>query len=168
MHLELKSLSDVAPADLIALMNHPRLRRHLPLASDEFGPNECASFVASKEALWHEHGYGPWAFIIDGTFAGWGGLQPEGDDADLALVLHPRFWGQGKMVYDNVIARAFSELGLTSVTILLPPSRGRAHAVLRLGFTPDGETEILGEPFLRYRLLKLLAPGPGSAQGRPE
>jgi RimJ/RimL family protein N-acetyltransferase len=152
MHLELRRLSAVAPADLIALMNHPRVRRHLPLARSEFGRAECAAFVANKEALWHEHGYGPWAFIIDGTFAGWGGLQPEGDDADVALVLHPRFWGHGKMVCDNVIARAFSELGLTSVTILLPPSRGRAHAVRRLGFTPDGETEILGERFLRYRL----------------
>jgi hypothetical protein len=56
------------------------------------------------------------------------------------------------MVYDNVIARAFSEFGITSVTILLPPIRGRAHAIRRLGFTPDGEAEIFGGTFLRYRL----------------
>jgi [ribosomal protein S5]-alanine N-acetyltransferase len=79
-------------------------------------------------------------------------LRRLSDVAPADLMLHPRFWGHGKMVCDNVIARAFSELGLTSVTILLPPSRGRAHAIRRLGFTPDGETEILGERFLRYRL----------------
>jgi ribosomal-protein-alanine N-acetyltransferase len=150
--LEFTRLSEVAPNELIALMNLPGVRKHLPLARGEFGPSECAAFVAAKEAMWDEHGYGPWAFVIDGAFAGWGGLQPEGDDADLALILHPAFWGHGKAIYDQVIARAFGELGLTAVTILLPPSRGRAHAVQRLGFSPDGETTIHGERFLRYRL----------------
>jgi len=31
-------------------------------------------WIAGKEKLWAEHGYGPWAFLIDGKFAGWGGL----------------------------------------------------------------------------------------------
>ena len=26
----------------------------------------------------------PWAFLLDGKFAGWGGLQPEEGDADLS------------------------------------------------------------------------------------
>ena len=46
--------------------------------------------------MWDEHGYGPWAFIINGEFAGWGGLQPEQGEADFALVLHPDFWGWEK------------------------------------------------------------------------
>lgn len=32
-------------------------------------------------------------FFVDGQFAGWGGLQQEDGDADLALVLHPDYWG---------------------------------------------------------------------------
>jgi ribosomal-protein-alanine N-acetyltransferase len=152
MDLKLTPLSAVDPADIIALMNHPGVRRHLPLAEGQFGAAECAAFVAGKEALWHRHGYGPWAFVIDGSFAGWGGLQPEGNDVDLALVLHPTYWGYGKTIYDHILARAFGELGLTSVTVLLPPSRGGAHAVKRLGFTPDGQTTISGQRFLRYRL----------------
>src|SRR5687767_7195624 len=65
-----KRLSEVDPADLIALMNDPLVRRHMPLARGTFGPAECARFVAAKERLWAEHGYGPWAFVIDGEFAG--------------------------------------------------------------------------------------------------
>lgn len=152
MDIQFKQLSEVDPADIIALMNDPRVRRQMPLTSDQFSAADCAGFVAGKEQLWAEHGYGPWAFVVDGQFAGWGGLQPEAGDADLALVLHPNYWGLGKRIYDEVIRRAFGELGFESVTILFPPSRTRIKGIFRLGFRPDGEVEIGGERFIRYRL----------------
>jgi ribosomal-protein-alanine N-acetyltransferase len=148
-----KRLPEVDPADLIALMNDPRVRRRLPLARGMFGPAECAGFVAAKERLWAEHGYGPWAFLIDGEFAGWGGLQPEGDDVDLGLVLRPKYWGAGRVLYERLVADAFEQRRVPSVVILLPPSRVRVSGVLQLGFRPDGELQIAGERFLRYRLL---------------
>jgi ribosomal-protein-alanine N-acetyltransferase len=147
-----KRLSEVDPADLIALMNDPRVRRHLPLARARFDPAECTRFVAAKERLWAEHGYGPWAFIIGGEFAGWGGLQPEGGDVDLGLVLRPKFWGCGRLLYERFVATAFAELRTQSVIILLPPSRTRVSGIRRLGFRPDGDVELGGERFLRYRL----------------
>src|SRR5687768_4532632 len=97
-----KRLSEIEPADIIALMSDPRVRRHMPLARGDFGPAECARFVAAKERLWAEHGYGPWAFVIDGEFAGWGGLQPEGDEVDLGLVLRPGYWGAGRLLYERI------------------------------------------------------------------
>lgn len=150
--LELKRLPEVACADLIALMNDPRVRKEMPLTRDDFDDDDCRAFVAGKERLWQEHGYGPWAFFANGRFAGWGGLQPEGGDADLGLVLHPDFWGWGKRIYDLVIAKAFGEMGFSSVTVLLPPSRTRVRALTRLGFVPDGELNLGGERFLRWRL----------------
>ncbi|MGI5239836.1 GNAT family N-acetyltransferase [Dactylosporangium sp. CA-139066] len=152
MDLRLARLDEVDPAEVIDLMRDARVRRHMPLASGDFGPAECAAFVAAKEAMWREHGYGPWAFLLDGAFAGWGGLQPEGDDADLALVLHPRFWGYGRMICHRVLDEAFGPLGFDSVTVLLPPTRLRGSGVARLGFRRDGQLEIEGRPFLRYRL----------------
>lgn len=152
MELRLTRLGGIDPADLIELMNHPLVRRHLPLAEGTFGPAECTAFVAGKEGLWDEYGYGPWAFLIDGEFAGWGGLQPEDGAPDLALILHPRFWGHGKAVYERVLAEAFGRFGFDAVTVLLPPSRGGAHALARLGFHPDGEVSLWGQRFLRYRL----------------
>ena len=155
--IALKRLPEVDPASLIALMNDPRVRRHMPLARGPFGPAECARFVAAKERLWAEHGYGPGAILVDGALAGWGGLQPEGDDVDLGLVLHPDHWGAGRAIYERMIAHAFGELRADSVIILLPPSRVRVSGVLRLGFRPDGEVLVGGERFVRYRLTAPLA-----------
>jgi hypothetical protein len=116
----------------------------------EFGVPECAAFVAGKEAMWREHGFGPWAIVIVGEFAGWGGVQPEDGEADLALVLHPRFWGSGRAICERVLHEAFSRFGLASVTVLLPLSRGAG--IVRLGFQPEGETLLAGVRFRRYRL----------------
>lgn len=154
MTLEFRRLTDASTADLIELMNHPRVRRQMPLTQDDFSERDALNFVVGKEQLWAEHGYGPWAFFIGGRFAGWGGLQPEAGDADLGLVLHPDFWGSSKAIYDEIIRRAFTEMGFASVTVLLPPSRTRVRGLARLGFTQDGELEVAGQRFLRYRLRK--------------
>ncbi|MEV0135785.1 GNAT family N-acetyltransferase [Dactylosporangium sp. NPDC050688] len=150
--LTLARLTEVDPADLIELMNDPRVRRHMPLAVGRFGGEDCVAWVAAKEAMWRERGYGPWAFLVDGVFAGWGGLQPEGDDVDLALVLRPAFWGHGRAVAERVLTEAFGPFGFDEVTVLLPPSRGTAAAVRRLGFRPDGQVEVAGRTFLRFRI----------------
>jgi ribosomal-protein-alanine N-acetyltransferase len=152
MEIEFRRLSEADKRDIIDLMNNPLVRRQMPLTSDDFDEAACEAFVAGKEKLLEEHGYGPWAFFIDGKFAGWGGLQPENEDADLGLVLHPDYWGTGKRIYDKILDRAFGAMGFDSVTILFPPSRTRINGILRLGFQPDGETEIGGERFIRYRL----------------
>lgn len=152
MRLEFKRLSEIDCVEYIALNTNPLVRRQMPLTSDKFDEEDCRAWIAGKEKMWEEHGYGPWAFVIDGKFAGWGGLQPEEGDADLGLVLHPDYWGHGKVIYDEIIRRAFDEMGLKSVTILLPPTRTRLKGILRLGFQPDGEVEVGGERFIRYRL----------------
>ncbi len=96
MKIEFKRLSEVEKPDLIELMNHEAVRRQMPLFAGDFNDSVCDQFIRAKEKLWTEHGYGPWAFFADGSFAGWGGLQPEKGEADLALVLHPDYWGLGK------------------------------------------------------------------------
>jgi RimJ/RimL family protein N-acetyltransferase len=154
--LEFKRLSEIDCSDYIALNTNPLVMRQMPLSSSDFDEAACREWIAGKEQMWAEHGYGPWAFVIDGKFAGWGGLQPEEGEADLAIVLDPGYWGYGKIVYEEIIRRAFAEMGLESVTILFPPTRTRVKGILRLGFKPEREVEIAGERFIRYRLL---APG---------
>ena len=152
MEIQLARLRDIEPAEIISLMNEPRLRRHMPLLGPRFDAEDCVQFIAAKERMWREHGFGPCAFLVDGRFAGWGGIQPEDGEGDLALVLHPRFWGAGRAIYGLIIERAFAEMGLEEVTVLLPPSRNRVRGILRLGFQPDGEQKIEGEQFIRFRL----------------
>jgi len=147
-----RRLTEVSPDAIIGLMNDPDVRRHLPLARGHFGISDYERFVATKEQMWEEHGYGPWAFVLGDEFIGWGGLQPEGDDADVGLVLHRAHWGAGKVLYERILGHAFGELGLESVTALLPPSRTRLAALRRLGFREDGQVMIGKERFNRYRL----------------
>ena len=154
MHLEFKRMSEVDCAEYIALILNPLVRRQMPLTDDNSGQKECQDWIAGKEKQWEEHGYGPWAFIIDGIFVGWGGLQYENGEADLGIVLHPDYWGTGKIIYDEIIKRAFGEMKLESVIILFPPTRTRIKGILKLGFQVDGGVEIEGEQFIRYRLLR--------------
>ena len=58
------------------------------------------------------------------------------------------------MLYDEIIERTFGEMGFESVTVLLPPTRKLIKGLLRLGFKTDGELEVGGERFNRYRLDK--------------
>ena len=149
MQLHFRHLSDVSTEDIIALNNNPDVLRQMPLGRPDFDESKCKAWVAQKEAQWALNGYGPWAFFVEDEFAGWGGLQHEDGDADLALVLHPDYWGLGRVIFDEIVRRAFQD----SITKLLPPTRTRIKGVLRLGFVHDGDVDIDGTPFARYRLL---------------
>ncbi len=124
----------------------------MPLLPDEFNEDACDKFIAVKEKLWIENGYGPWAFILNGQFVGWGGLQPENGEVDLALVLHPTYWGLGKTIYKKIISIAFNEMRLASVTVLFPPTRTRIRGLIQLGFKEDGKLQIGSNQFVRYRI----------------
>ncbi len=111
-------------------------------------------FIAAKERIWEENGYGPWAFLLGDEFVGWGGLQPEGGDVDVGLILRRAYWGAGRVLYKRIVDHAFGELGVESVITLLPPSRTRIAGLRRLGFHDDGEVLIGEELFHRYRLTR--------------
>ena len=152
MNIEFKRLTEVNKYDIIELMNNQLIRKHMPLLKGEFDEDICHKFINSKEILWLEYGYGPWGFLYNKTFIGWGGLQPENGEADMAMVLHPKYWGLGKTLYKKVIDNAFYEMGLKSITVLLPPSRTLVKGLLRLGFKQECSLEINNEHFIRYRL----------------
>ncbi len=154
MNIEFKSLGEIEKSEIIDLMNNALVRRQMPLLKGDFTEENCDRFVASKAQLWKEHGYGPWAFVIDNQFAGWGGIQPDDGEADLALVLHPDYWGVGKVLYKKIIDKAFNELGLDSVQVLFPPTRTRIQGLLHLGFVKDKELVVGNEKFIRFVLNK--------------
>jgi ribosomal-protein-alanine N-acetyltransferase len=152
MKLEFKRLTEVGLAEIISLNNNAEVLRQMPLSSANFDDVSAKEWVKQKDAQWEQYGYGPWAFLIDQQFAGWGGLQYEEGDADLALVLHPGFWGSGRAIYQEIVKRAFTTMGFDSITLLLPPSRKRIKGIFRLGFQVDGEVDLDGVRFLRFRL----------------
>ena len=121
MNIEKRKLKDVDKNLIIQLLNDPMVKRHMPLSVENFDEKQYLDFIASKEAIWKTHGFGPWAYFIDNKFVGWGGVQPDEGDFELALVLAPAYWGFGRHFYNDLIHEAFNELNLDSVTILFPP-----------------------------------------------
>jgi RimJ/RimL family protein N-acetyltransferase len=146
-------LTEVDLDSLTGLLNEPRNARHMPLAGT-FTTEQTAEWVAAKDAQWEANGYGPWAILVDGSLAGWGGFQDEGHGADFGLVLSPRWWGQGEEIARQLLTRGFVELGLAQVLIALPYSRNPDRVVARLGFVPDGEVTYGTVAFRQYRLTR--------------
>ena len=105
-------LSEVNQQQIIDLMNNEMVGKQLPLLANGFSTANCSAFLNAKKQLWDQHGYGPWAFLIKDEFAGWGGLQTENGDADFALVLHPRFWGWGRRIFNQIKDQALTRCSL--------------------------------------------------------
>ena len=151
--IEFVRLTEVPLADVVALLNEPRNSRHMPLAST-FTEQSASEWVSAKDAQWERNGYGPWAVLVDGGFAGWGGFQREDNGADYALVLSPGYWGHGARITRAALDRGFAELGLDQVIIALPYTRTPDGVVARFGFVPDGEVSYGGATFRQYRLTR--------------
>lgn len=153
MQLEFKRLTQIQIGDIIELNNHPKVLKQMPLGSPNFSEKIWERWVEEKENQWTQYGYGPYAFVIDGNFAGWGGLQHEEGNADMGLVLHPNYWGYGKVIFEKIIKCAFIQMKLESITILLPLSRTKLKAITRFGFQFEENVEYDGVIFQRFRLL---------------
>lgn len=149
--IDLVRLSEIDIAEVAALLNEPRNSRHMPLAGT-FSLEETAAWVAAKDGQWAANGYGPWAVLVDGAFAGWCGFQSEENGADFGLVLLPSHWGLGEAIARRALATGFAELGLDTVLIALPYSRQPDRVVARFGFEPAGEVSYGGARFRQYRL----------------
>jgi len=144
-------LAEIDNGLLLNMLLDPDVRRHMPLAGDNWDEQSAGDWAKAKDAQWQENGFGPWAIRLDDTFAGWGGFQKEEDEVDLGLVLLPQHWGQGAAIFRLLVARG-REMGLTNVTIMLPPSRLRLNGLARLGFTPMADVEYAGQRFHKFRL----------------
>ena len=152
--IEFVRLTEVPLAAVVALLNEPRNARHMPLVSGKLTDESAAEWVRTKDGQWERNGYGPWAVLVNGHFAGWGGFQREENGADYALVLAPEYWGQGAAITRAALERGFGELGLDEVIIALPYTRSPDRVVARFGFTPDGEVTYGEAVFRQYRLTR--------------
>jgi len=151
--IEFVRLTEVPLSVVVKLLNEPRNARHMPL-SGEFSEESAAVWVQGKDEQWGAHGYGPWAVVMNGEFAGWCGFQHEENGADFALVLSPERWGNGAEITRAALDRGFNELGLDDVVIALPYTRNPTRVVARFGFVPDGEVSYGGTSFQQYRLTR--------------
>ena len=83
---------------------------------------------------------------------GWGGFQREGTDWDFGLVLKPTAFGLGMSVTRQALAFARADARIPSVTFLLPPTRTKLGALMRIGARFEGNVTLEGALFRKYRL----------------
>jgi hypothetical protein len=95
--VEFKRLTEVGRSEIIELMNDPLVKRQMPLAPEHFSASDCETFVASKEQLWTEHGYGPWALVVDGRSRACGTQRPGRRQLDCRCPV----WAKVVRVADN-------------------------------------------------------------------
>lgn len=145
-------LSEIPVDEILRHMSDPRVARHMPLLTSRWNRRKIAELVAAKEACWRRDGLGHWAILCNGTYAGWGGFQKEGNEWDFGLVLKPSFFGLGTRITRKAIEFAVADKRITFVTFLLPPSRTRLRGLAQLGAEFVTEVEYKGVRFLKYRL----------------
>lgn len=146
-NFELVSLDSIDIAELHKVLSNPRISRHLPLFDSDIDTNWVSDWVKSKISQWDDSRLGPYAVLVEEKVVGWAGYQPDGELAELAIVLSPEAWGIGLDVVEEVERRWQSYGDGRKRVFYLPKSR-------RLDIIPDkfavqyiGETEILGKEF---------------------
>ena len=92
----LRGMQEIETEAWAAMMNRPKLAKHLSLLRTPFTLEDAKEFVLIKESYWETQGYGPWALLNQNKLMVWGEFQPCQDQAELALVLKTdwRSWDQ--------------------------------------------------------------------------
>jgi GNAT superfamily N-acetyltransferase len=140
-----------APRDqLLALLNDPRVRRHL-IPHPLFTPESLEAWLRAKTELESDPLCRVRAVYVDAALAGWCGIQREGDVYDLGMILAVRRWGLGRQVFHALLAWGRA-LGHRELYALLPAGRPQRRALTRWLGQPVLRRTIQGIPFEGYRI----------------
>jgi hypothetical protein len=88
--------------------------------------------------------------MVDGQLAGWCGIQPDEEGAELAIVMTQNFWGKGISVFKQLMIWA-DELGHSEIVFHLLDSRPRYQALNKMA-SKVKKTQRLGHDFTSYYL----------------
>lgn len=141
------SLASVDSGALIALVNNKKVREHL-IEHPLFTPASLQAWITEKQAIDSTPGCCVRAILVDKQLAGWCAIQPYEQDVELAVVLHPDFWGVGKRVYAEMLITA-QKYGHTAVWLHLLDTRPVYRFLLKKAIKVDTR-QLLGRQFTSY------------------
>lgn len=150
--IDLFPLQDGNTAELVALLNNPAVTTHMPLATAVTG-EWVEDWKRAKSRQWPDPNMGPWVIHVDRRFAGWAGVQPDGEDEnELAIVLDVWAWGHGREVASATLA-SWRALGDTKpVVVYLPYSRPIRAIQERWGWKWLADAEFSGTRFAKLAI----------------
>ena len=123
----------------------------LPYVGGHYSDEWIAGWIERKAETWPNPAFGPWSVWVDGEFAGWAGVEPDGPNLSYGIVLLKKFWGFGSEVTQKAIGlirESFPDAD--SMQIELPESRGSERFAKRLGLLFVGTIEMSGHKFMKY------------------
>jgi len=143
------ALDAVDQSALLALVNSADVRAHL-IEHPIFDQTLLADWIASKMEI-HEHPqYFVYAVMVDNELAGWCGIQPDEDGAELAIVISKAHWGLGLKVFRNMMAWS-RNAGHKEVLFHLLETR-RSYRALEKMAKEVRSSDRLGRQFTTYIL----------------
>lgn len=150
--IDLKPLQEANTEELVALLNNPAVTAHMPLAS-QVTSEWVETWKRDKSLQWPDAEMGPWVVHIDSKFAGWAGVQPDGEsETELAVVLDVWAWGFGREVASVTLQRWRSFGDPRPVVVYLPYSRPIQAIQDRWGWKLLGEAEFSGSRFAKLAI----------------
>lgn len=148
---ELAPIDSVKIEQLHRVLSNPRISKHLPLFEPNIDFDWVKNWVKSKTSQWDDSRLGPYAVLVDGNVVGWAGYQPDGEFAELAIVLSPEAWGLGLDVVEEVDRRWQLHGDGRKRVFYLPKSRRLEIIPGKFAVQYIGETTILGKEFVIFQ-----------------
>ncbi len=132
---------------LLDILNDPAVRNHL-IAHDTFNEQTLTQWLIEKQTIDSQHHFLVRTVLVDDTLAGWCGIQPDINGAELAIVLTPTHWGVGPRVFKQLINWA-NQLGHDEAVIHLLESR-KPYPFIRRRAMRYQQSTLLGHRFNTY------------------
>ncbi|MBV60040.1 MAG: GNAT family N-acetyltransferase [Nevskiales bacterium] len=148
-HIDYPDLTSQSPGSWLPILNSPAVRRHL-IEHPQFDRSAVRRWLRDKQGIDALPGCRVRAVRVDGHLAGWCGIQPDGADYELALVLDAAWWGVGRRVYQALLTWAMT-FGHATVLVRLHQSRRPSTWLLQLALSVESH-EHMGSHFVTYRI----------------
>ncbi len=147
--IEYKSLQSLKESELLNILNKEEVREHLVL-HDEFDMATLRKWVAGKLAVDASKGCKVKGIMVNGSVAGWCGIQFENGAYELAIVLDKKYWGLGVRVFKEVMSWALA-LGHDYVVLHLFHTRPEYQFLKRMA-SRVYESRMFGQSYTSYEL----------------
>lgn len=145
----LVKFDEVNPSDFMPLLNGKKTKKHL-IDHKPFTHESVTSWINTKKDMDVTPGCRVRAIVVADSLAGWCAIQMEGSEYEMAVVIHEKYWGMGKKIFQEVMAWA-KELEHKMILIHFLHTRPRYKFLEKMAIAVY-ETRVYGEIFTSYKL----------------
>ena len=101
--IHFQDLEEPSISEWFSLFNDPKSRKYMPLAEEKVNEDWIRNWLNSKINSRKNSPFKLHSIWLGAEFVGWAGIQQDGSDYEIAVVLKPSAWGYGREVADKLI-----------------------------------------------------------------